>query len=213
MTDQIKVALNNNITRSPLRYAYIEKLNKSFIIPSGQNRFSKEDIFNGEPIRRLTVAMNLNASFTGTQATNPFHYQKLGLKSIQITRNGIPVGGTVLETVYNERAYFHSCWALGFSNGGHSVPPTDFDNHFVLVFDLTSTQEASQQLTVFPELTGAALNLCLEFTKALSSVVEVLVIGERFTTVFVDQKREGIKKSFMLWIIILLMISWKNARY
>ena len=187
ITDQMKVAINNNIKTSPLRYAYIEKLNKSFIIPSGQNRFSKEDIFNGEPIRRLTVAMHLNASFTGAQQTNPYHYQKFGLKAIQLTRNGIPVGGTVLETTYNERAYFNSCWALGFSNGGHSVPISDFNNHFVLVFDLTSTQEASQQLTVFPELTGAALNLSLEFVTQLANVIEIFVIGERFTTVFLDQ--------------------------
>ena len=186
ITESVKLAIHNAMKISPCRYAYIEKMNKSFIIPAGQNRFSKENLLNNEPVRRLCIAMNLNADFTGTATTNPIHYQKFGLKMLQLMRNGIPVGGTPLDTTYNVRAYFNSCWALGFSNGGHSVPLSDFDDHFVLVFDLTSTQEASQQLTVFPELTGAALNLSVEFGRALTDVVEIFVIAERFTTIFLE---------------------------
>ena len=43
----------------------------------------------------------------------------------------------------------------------------NFEDHFDLVFDPTSTREASKSLTLFPELTGANLTLKLLFEKAL----------------------------------------------
>ena len=63
------------------------------------------------------------------------------------------------------------------------------DNHFHLVINLTSTREASKSLTFFPELTGAEVTLKLSFGKVLPEAVELFLIGERFSQVFIDSSR------------------------
>ena len=68
------------------------------------------------------------------------------------------------------------------------------DNLFILVFDLTSTEEASKNLTLFPELTGSSLALKLYFSKALDDAVEFFLFGERFSQVFIDSARNISKK-------------------
>ena len=51
------------------------------------------------------------------------------------------------------------------------------DNHFILVFDLTSTREASKSLTRFSELTGAGITLKLAIDAALTTAIEIFLIG------------------------------------
>ena len=66
----------------------------------------------------------------------------------------------------------------------------DFEeNHYFLVFDLTSSREAGKALTLFPELTGAGITLKLSFAEALSHPVELFLIGERFSQIFIDAMR------------------------
>ena len=59
----------------------------------------------------------------------------------------------------------------------------------LLTFDLTSSQEASKNLTLFPELTGAPITLKLFFSEALPEAVELFMIGDRLSLVFIDAKR------------------------
>ncbi len=195
LTDQVKLSVERALLKSPCRYSYIETVQKTFIIPAGQNSFTKEDIFSRMPIRRLTLAMATNQQFSGTGDTNPFHYQKFGLSRVAVMRNGIPIGGTPLDTNVNVRAYFNSLWALGYRQGGHGVPLQHYSNHFVLVFDLTATQEASQQLMIFPELTNASILLQLHFQDNLTDTVELFVMGERFSVVYVDSDRKAYKNT------------------
>ena len=179
--------------KSDAIYPYIESLNKSFIIQAGQNCFIKENIFGTEPIRRLTLCMVKNSLFRSTPLNEtPFSYQKFNLQRIEIQRgNGVPLAGTPLDTTNIVRLYYNTITALGF-NG---IKLEDYeDNHFFLVFDLTSTEEASKNFTLFPELTGSSLTLKLYFEKALDDAIELFLIGERFSQVTIDSAR-NIKKN------------------
>ena len=83
---------------------------------------------------------------------------------------------------------------MGSPNG---IRLEDFeDNHFILVFDLTFTEEASKNLTLFPELTGSSLTLKLYFSKAFDDAVEWF-IGERFSQVFNDSARNICKNTLI----------------
>ena len=104
--------------------------------------------------------------------------------------NGLPLAGTPLDTSNNVRLYYNTITGLGFAKSGNGIKLEDFDeNHFFLVFDLISTEEASKSLTLFPELTGSSLSLKLFFSKALDDAVELFFIGERFSQVFIDSAR------------------------
>ena len=194
LTESVKLSIERALLKAPARYPYIESLCKSFIIQSGQNSFVKESIFGTEPIRRLTVCMIANSKFRGSLPTDPFHYIKFGLTRLEISRgNALPIAGTPVDTRNNTRLYHNTLTALGFKNGGNGIELDDCDDHFMLTFDLTSSQEASKSLTLFPELTGAPITLKLSFNPALPEAVEIYLIGEKFSQVFVNSARDVCK--------------------
>ena len=49
--------------------------------------------------------------------------------------------------------YFSTTSDLAYIDNGHGVKLTDYPNHFIMVFDLTSTQQASHDF-IQPELTN-----------------------------------------------------------
>ena len=198
LTESVKLSIERALLKAPARYPYIESLCKSYIIQSGQNSFVKESIFGSEPIRRLTMCMIANARFRGTLATDPFHYIQFGLTRIEISRgNGLPIAGTPVDARNNSRLYHNTLTALGFKNGGNGIELDDFDDHYMLTFDLTSSQEASKSLTLFPELTGAPVTLKFSFGTALADAVELYLIGENFSQVFINSARDISKNQLL----------------
>ena len=72
------------LTHQPACYNFMETTARTFIIPSGQNQFIQENVFNNAPIRIIAIAMNTNSSFAGDFQENYFHYQKFGLRELRI---------------------------------------------------------------------------------------------------------------------------------
>ena len=93
--------------------------------------------------------------------------------------------------------------AMNFQDDIPSVPLDNFQDHYVLVFDLTSMQDATEHCH-YPELVGEPLRLELNFNTALEHVTEVIVLGERMSSVAVD-KLELLEKIFskLSWITLL----------
>ena len=76
--------------------------------------------------------------------------------------------------------------AMNFQDDIPSIPIDDFKDHYVLVFDLTSMQDATENCH-YPELVGEPLRLELNFTNPLENVTELIVLGERMSSVAVDK--------------------------
>ena len=198
LKDSVRLSIEKALINAPAHYPYIELMNKCFIIQAGQNSFVKENLFGTDPVRRLTLCMATNEQFRGTMDTDLSRYQPFGLQRLEITRgNGVPIPGTPLVMRNGRRAYYNTICSLGFYSGcgGNAIAFKNFENQFVLVFDLTSTREASKSLTLFPELTGASRMLKLLFEKALEKTVELFVIAERFSQIFIDSQRNITKNS------------------
>ena len=140
--------------------------------------------------------------------TETFHYQPFGLQRLEITRrNGVPIPGTTLDMRNGRmKAYYNTICSLGFSSGcgGNGIAFKNFEDHFVLVFDLTSTREASKSFTLFRELTGASLTLKFLFEKAVEKTVELFVIAERFSQIFIDSQQNITKNSLLLSLCDLI---------
>ena len=127
---------------APVEYNYLETLAKAFIIPARQNEFIQENIFNNAPIRRVTIAMNTNSAFTGSFTKNPFWYQHIDLRQIIILRGGQPFAD--FDTADNCPLYLTTMKTMNFQDDIASFPIDDFKDHYVLVFDLTSIQDATE---------------------------------------------------------------------
>ena len=67
-----------------------------------------------------------------------------------------------------------------------SYPIDNFKNLYELLFDLTSMQDATVNC-LYPELVGEPLKLELNFTFPVEHVIELIVLGERKSSVAVDK--------------------------
>ena len=76
--------------------------------------------------------------------------------------------------------------AMQFNADFPALPMEDFQNHYILVFDLTSLQDAAEHLH-YPELSGESLRLEMFFQFPLEQVTEVIVLGERLSNIQIDK--------------------------
>ena len=76
--------------------------------------------------------------------------------------------------------------AMSFQDDILSIPIDDFKDHIVLVFDLTSMQDATENCH-YHEHVGEPLRLKLNFTHPLENGTELIVLGEQMSSVAVDK--------------------------
>ena len=160
----------------------METLAKTFIIPAGQNQVIQENIFNNAPIRRVAVAMNTNSAFTGSFIENPFWYQQFDLRQLRILIGGQP--NVDFGTADNCRLYLATMKAMKFQADIPPIHIDDFKDHYVLVFVSTSMQDATENCH-YPEVVGEPQRLELNFSNPLENVTELIVMGERMSSVAV----------------------------
>ena len=67
--------------------------------------------------------------------------------------------------------------AMQFNEDFPALPMEDFQNLYILVLDLTSLQDAAEQL-LYPELSGESLRLEMFFQFPLEQLTEVIILGE-----------------------------------
>ena len=147
-----------------------------------------------EPIRRLIIAMCASEAFIGKTDVNPLHFSKNDLAEVTIYRNGFPTAGTPISTEDDKRLYFNSMGALAYVEYGHGIPLSEFQNHYIMVFDLTSTQEATHDF-IHPELTNASISVELKFKTSLRANTEIIFLGEKASTIYIDSNRNVSKNS------------------
>ena len=169
-------------------YQYNEVITKFFLATTGQQSWKHEDIFTKEPIRGLIIALCAGDAFIGNNTVNPFSYRKFGLREITVFRNGFLTAGTPMSIVDNKRLYYNSMSALAYVENGHGITLSEFSNHFIMVFDLTSTQEATHDF-IHPELPNSSISVELKFDTALTNNVEVFFLGAKSSTVYIDSAR------------------------
>ncbi len=169
---------------TPVEFNYLETLAKNFIIPARQNQFIQENIFNNAPVRRIAIAMNTNSALTGSYTEKPFWYQQIDLRQIRILRGGQLI--VDFDAADKCRLYVTTMKAMNFQDDIPSIPIDNFKHHCVLVFDLTSMQDAAEKCH-YPELVGEPMRLELNFTFPLEHVTELIVLGERMSSVAVDK--------------------------
>ena len=174
----------SQLAYAPVQYNYKETLAKTYIIPPRQNHFIQENMFNNAPIRQIAIAMNSKSAFTGSSAENPFWYQQFNLRDIRLLRGGQPI--VHHDTTDNCRLCVTTMKAMNFQDDIPSITVDIFKEHYVLVFDLTSMQDATKHCH-YPQLNGEPLGLELYFSSPLKNITEVIVLSERMSSVAVDK--------------------------
>ena len=146
----------SQIAYAPVKFNYMETLAKSIIIRARQNKIIQENIFNNAPIRRVAIAMNSNSAFTGSVAENQFWYRQFNLRDIRILKRVQPV--VHHDKTDNCRLYVTTMKAMNFQDEIPSIPVDNFKDHYVVVFDLTLMQDATEHCH-YPEVIRELLRL------------------------------------------------------
>ena len=76
--------------------------------------------------------------------------------------------------------------AMNFQDDIHSIPIEGFKNNYVLVYDLTIVHDAPENCH-YPELAAESLRLELNFFYPPEQVTELIVLGERMSSVAPDK--------------------------
>ena len=92
------------------------------------------------------------------------------------------------------RLYYNSMSALVYVENGHGIPLSEFANHYIMIFDLTSTQEATHEF-IHPELTNSSLFVELKIDAALAHNVETFLLGEKASTIYIESARNASKNA------------------
>ena len=87
--------------------------------------------------------------------------------------------------------------ATDFQDENLSILIDNFEDHYVVVFDFTSMQGATENYH-YPELSGEPVRLELIFTFPLEHVTELNVLGERRSSVAFD-KFGVFEKKYLKW--------------
>ena len=168
----------------PVEFNYLETLAKTFIVPARQNQFIQQNIFDNAPVRRIAIAMNTNSAFTGSYTENQFWYQQFELRRIRILKGGQPI--VDFDAADNCRLYVTTMKAMNFQDDIPSIAIDNFKDHYVLVFDLTSMQDATENCQ-YRQLVGEPLRPELNFNFPLEHVTELIVLGQLMSSVAVEK--------------------------
>ena len=112
----------------------------------------------------------IHCAIIGSFNENPFWYQQCDPKQVKTL-----IGGqltVVFDTADNCRLYITTMKALNFQDDVPSSSIDDVKNHYVLVFESTSLQNATENRQ-YPELVGVPLiqelsfAICLEYVTLL----------------------------------------------
>ena len=85
---------------------------------------------------------------------------------------------------------------LAYIDNGHEKSLPENPNHYIMVFDLNSTQQASHRF-IHPEFTNCSISIELKFSVALPSIIEIFIIGEKASTFFIDSARRVSKNHIL----------------
>ncbi len=189
-------AIENALNKSPAIYSFTEVIPKTFVMTNGITKFSKENVFMSQPVKRFALMM-FESNPANPHRSNPYNFQKLAMREIKVSLNGMSVCGTPLSTTNVRRAFCitYRSLALG-GNTSLGVPVNQYaDGHFILVFDLTSTLDASQDCiedNTIESSTAINSNVKIEisFGAGLPNATDLFLVGERDSILYINKSRE-----------------------
>ena len=128
--------------------------------------------------------MNINSALTVSYTEKPIWYQQFDLRQIRIISRGQPI--VDFDAADNCGLYVTTIKVMNFQDDILSIPIDNFKDHYVLVFDLTSIETATENFH-YLELVGEPLRLKLTSTFPIEHVIKLIVLGDRMSSVAVDK--------------------------
>ena len=183
MTDHVLSAIESTLVKTPANYPYMKKNLPKHLLQQLVSAAGVRRIFL--LVRQILISMNTNNALLGTNRTNPFYYQNFGFEQITLRRNGLPIACVPISTEDHKRLYFNTLSALGLLQCGLGITLDNYRQHFIMCFDLTSTQQAAHEF-LHPELNNCSVPIDLQFSNASTANLENVVWTIRLSDVLLN---------------------------
>ena len=177
----------------PLQHARVT----TFIIPKGQQSYTKDRLFPDQAPKLLMIAMVDNDAFNGNIAKNPFHFQHFNMNKLALYRDGTSVPGRPFSPDFSKgkilRSYMQTMRTFNYPNTDDSngLIPEEFANGYTIyAFDLTADKEmiAGHRQPI----SSKNLRLELSFDTATTETINVLLFSVYDSAIEITQLRDVI---------------------
>jgi len=164
---------------------------KTFTFSAGSQSLSTDNAVLGPVPKRLLFTMVKNADFIGTMDTNPYKFQhyisdfSLFVNGKQYPNEGISLGMDHEKTSVMGYSTLFEGSGIHHSNAGHQITHDMFLNgYFMLLFDLTPDQGASESHTSQPG--QGNIRVEMKFAKPLPEAITCLLYLEFDNSVLIN---------------------------
>ena len=176
-------AIETTLAIATARYCYTEIFPRSFLIVKTHKVGIKKLFLAVNQFEDLYLPCQPMLDLWEPKQRTHSTTEKTGLRSITVYRNGHPIAGAPLETDTDKKMYLKTLGALAIHEHGHGISFEEYANHYLLVFDLTSTHQASHD---YLHRRFAVLQ-SLRFDTASAKITEILLLGETASTIYINK--------------------------
>lgn len=177
------------------RYSFKSTSLKFFSIPTGNQSFTEENIFQGTLPSRIIIGLVNGGAFAGNYKLNPYRFESFALNFISVTVNNIPIPIKALNIDFAKNLSLLPYYLL-FPNIGISSKDSGIiiqrdeyeDGNCLFAFDFEPIDNPS---TLSLEKTGT-VRLELQFSTALTASVNCVVYSEHQKLLEIDNFRNPI---------------------
>ena len=145
---------------NPVEFNSLDTFAKTFNTPAKQNHLIQENFLNKAPVCRIAIAMITTSAITTSHTENPFWYQPFDLRQIRILGRSQPI--VDFDAAFKCHQYITTMKAMFFQYIIPSFSIVTSKDHYLLVFDLTSMQDAIEDCH-YTEFIGEPVTRELKF--------------------------------------------------
>jgi hypothetical protein len=173
-------------------YKRVEMVN--YTLSSGIFSKSIDNLCHNRIPDRIIFGLTTNSSFSGNVTESPFNFEHFDCNNVALSVNGGLIGGSPFKPNYAEskhiRPFLFSFFgnSLYLSDDGWCVGRQDYPSGFCLYSYDTSVDMGASESYMGVQRQGS-LRLDLGFAKALTSVVNLIVLFEVSDVLEIDRNR------------------------
>lgn len=191
--EKIASSIHENLNKSPYIIPFKQTVVKTYTMPAAETGFKVYNAFNGALPSRIFCLQMPTASYLGSVQSCPLVFVHNELKSYSISYNGIsiPLQKIDFEMPSDGVQLYHHINTVLNLNTNQISPGITFEKYssdfFFIAENLLSDCSVNNSTLPF---TPGSINICLEFSKALTANSTLIIVGE-YAQSFVSIDKSG----------------------
>ena len=199
LKNEVLLAHQQINAKMPMRYPMSRTSMMHVTIPTGSSAFQYPNLFNGNLPDLVIIGLVRDEDYAGHYNKNPYNFQNFGLDHVTLKRNGMAVPRSGYTPKFAEKDYIKDYVTmleeLGRDQGNDTValtPEEWADGYNLYAFHTTPGPIGSGAERARSQFTKGNLKLELNFSKATTTLIQVIVYAQMWGQIEIDDKKSVI---------------------